>query len=609
MNDLQRIKANIDVVGFLSEYIELKKAGRNFKALCPFHSEKTPSFVVSPERQSWHCFGACNEGGDIFDFLMKWEHIEFSESIKILAQKAGVTLSSYQPTEGTKEKERLYEMNHLASEYYHYILANHPLGKKALEYIKNRDINDKIINTFALGYAPDSWDSILKFLKKKKYQNEEIISSGLVIRSERGTIYDRFRGRLMFTLRNHRGNFVGFSGRKIDNGKSLPAGRQEAKYINTPETPVYKKGDMLYGLDITHEAIRKEGSAIIVEGEFDFLSSFQVGVANIVAIKGSAFTDGQIHLLKRYTENIILSLDSDFAGSQAAKKGIESAEKAGLSLHIVNLPYGKDPDECIKKDPSLWKNAVKKAVPIYDFLIDKAFLHYDSNNSSDKKKIGDSVIPFLAEIENPIILSHYVRLLAQKLSVSEESIESLVENRKQKRDIKSVLNPPDKSTPQKREDIVEEYLLTLALVSPSFRPTLDLIFNIIDIPDITLPPIATIFSELIKYGKKHDSLDVQLLTSALPQEVLPTFDRAYLKDPPPLLNDEKSFHKEVEKIARMLKVITLRRRINLLTTKLKEKGSNEKEHAILTNQLKEIVGGLRDLENQPPKGYNKGNYP
>jgi len=329
MTDVELVKSKIDIVSFLSDYITLKKAGRNFKALCPFHSEKTPSFVVSPERQSWHCFGSCGEGGDVISFLEKWENLEFLEALRILAKKVGVTLSNYTPSSQTQLKDRLIEANHLASEFYHYLLVNHKIGKRAREYLESRRIKNETIKTFMLGYAPESWDSLLKYLLKKGYQTGEIHQAGLVVKSDRGRYYDRFRGRLMFTLCDHRGNVIGFSGRLLDEEihseykRGVYSERERgAKYVNTAETPVYIKGNTLYGLYITKEAIKKEKEAVLVEGEFDMLSSFQAGAANVCAIKGSALTEGQLLLLKRYTENLILALDSDFAGSEAAKRGI-----------------------------------------------------------------------------------------------------------------------------------------------------------------------------------------------------------------------------------------------------------------------------------------------
>src|SRR3989344_7811470 len=252
MTDVENVKSKIDIVSFINEHVPLKKSGRNFAARCPFHSEKTPSFFVSPERQSWYCCGTCSEGGDIFTFVQKWENVEFAEALKILAQKAGITLTHAHVSEESSLKEKLIEINHVASEFYHYLLTNHNMGKRAMAYLKDRGIKPETIKTFVLGYAPSSWDSLFKYLLKKGYQASDIATAGLVISLTGGGYYDRFRGRLIFTLRDHRGNTVGFSGRVLPGADDPDAsGQQGAKYINTNETPVYVKGSILYGLDVT----------------------------------------------------------------------------------------------------------------------------------------------------------------------------------------------------------------------------------------------------------------------------------------------------------------------------------------------------------------------
>ncbi len=595
MTDLEKIKAKIDIVDYLSEYMTLKKAGRNFKALCPFHSEKTPSFVVSSDRQTWHCFGACQMGGDIFEFVQKWENIEFFEALKILAKRAGVELSNYQPTEGVKLKDRLYEINHLASEYYHFILKSHPLGKKAYEYVRNRGISDKMIDAFSLGYSPNSWDAVIKFLRKKNYTQDEIVSSGLAIKTDLGRIYDRFRGRLMFTLKDHRGNYVGFSGRKIDASDD-----KEAKYINTPETPVYIKGNLLYGFDLTLDPIRKVKEAIIVEGEFDFLSAYRVGTTNIAAIKGSAFTEGQIQLLKRHAETIILALDSDFAGSEAAKKGIEHAEKAGLLLKVIQLPIGKDPDECIQKDPGAWKKAVKNAVNIYDFLIEKFSVQYDETTISGKKKIGDEIAPFLSRIDNPIIYSHYVKLLSKRLDVDEEAVNSLVEKSKRTQVLGEKTQIATPSNKKEREEIIEEYFLSLILQSPHLKQTIEEISKRLVQSDFILPPVATIISKLTGYFNAHESLDVKLFTSTLSSEVLPTFDLAYLTDQERTVKDHAVYDKEVIKTSALILSNSLRRKIGECTTKIRksEKTGDEKEISVLQIEVRNLLAKLQKLEKE-----------
>jgi len=286
MNDqTEEIKEKIDIVEYIGQFVKLTKAGRNFKGLCPFHQEKTPSFVVSPDRQIWHCFGTCGVGGDVISFLMKWENLTFYEALKELAEKAGVKLESGN-FEDTKwdQKEKLYAINRATLKYYQYLLAKTSYGAAAREYLQKRKLDERIINTFELGYAPSSWDSLSKYLQKKSFSLQDIAASGLIIFKNQRHGYDRFRNRIMFPLRDARDNVVGFSGRLLkDDARS-------AKYVNTPETDVYHKRNHLYGINKTKEAIRKRDNVIVVEGEFDLITPYQYGVENIVAIKGAALT-------------------------------------------------------------------------------------------------------------------------------------------------------------------------------------------------------------------------------------------------------------------------------------------------------------------------------
>jgi len=453
----EEIKSKIDIVELIGQYLPLTKAGRNYKALCPFHTEKIPSFMVSPERQIWHCFG-CGAGGDIFGFLMRYENMEFVEALRTLAKRAGVELKGWRGESGRwKEKEKLFRINRLASDFFHWVLLENQVGKKALDYALARGIKKESIKTFQLGYAPQSWDSLQRFFAKKGYQPEDLEEAGLVIKSEEGRgFYDRFRGRLMFPLFDHRGNAVGFAGRLLD-PKAV-----EAKYVNTPETPVYIKGDLLYGLNITKEEIKKEELAVVVEGEIDAISSYQAGVKNVVAIKGSALTENQVRLLKRYTENISLALDADTAGDAASRRGIQIADQGGLNIKVIQIPLGKDPDECAQKEPTLWCKAVDEAIPVFDFLIDSALSRFDKKTAVGKKKIGQEVLPILAKITDEIVKAHYLQKLAQEIGVEEEVLRmemGKLEVGNWKLEIGKKVGGEEKEG----REALEEYLLSLIL--------------------------------------------------------------------------------------------------------------------------------------------------
>jgi DNA primase len=612
MTDVEQIKAKIDIVSFLSEYMTLKKAGRNFKAICPFHSEKTPSFIVSPERGSWHCFGACATGGDVIGFLQKWEGIEFLEALKILAKRAGVTLSHYAPSEASQLKEKLYEINHLSSEFFHYLLVSHRMGRKALKYLSGRHIKEQTIKTFRLGYAPDSWDSLFRYLLKKGYSREDIYTAGLLVKSDRGTYYDRFRGRLVFTLCDHRGNIVGFSGRLLDEGVYPEQGREVyseqsrgvhserqrgAKYVNTSETPVYIKGNVLYGLEITKEAIKKEKEAVVVEGEFDFLSSYQSGVSNVVAIKGSALTEGQILLLKRYTEDVILALDSDFAGNEAARRGLETAENNNLSVRIARLLYGKDPAECIEKDPQLWVKSVKKPIPIYDFIIENAIFKYGKDEALSKKKVSDEAVPFLAKITNPIVASHYIKYLAKILSVSEEGVEMAI-RQFQKR--KQLFSGTVKIAAAKtsREILLEEHLLALMIQSKNPAESLSTVLSILIIDDFYQPVFKRITELLILYFKTHKKFDLPDFAALLSAEMVTTFDKLCMVEIDQILKDTSLFEKELKYTAIDIKRAALKRRVNDLSAKIRQKEDegDEKEAQNCNEELRQLLVAMQTLD-------------
>jgi len=579
MTDVELVKSKIDIVEFLGSFVTLKKAGRNFKALCPFHSEKTPSFIVSPERQSWHCFGACAIGGDVISFYEKWEGIDFLEALKTLAQKVGVTLRQFTPQGESALKEKLYAVNEYTSEFYHYLLTSHKNGERARKYLEERKIKKEIIASFKLGYAPESWDSLVKFLSKKGYTAEILSQGGLLVKSESGRFYDRFRGRLIFTLNDHRGKIIGFSGRKLP-----PETGEGGKYINSPETPLYIKGNVLYGMDKTREEIKNKGFAIIVEGEFDFLSSYQGGVTNVAAIKGSALTENQTLLLKRYTDTLSLALDSDFAGNEAAKRGIEIAEAAGLAVKVIKLLKGKDPADCIAQGIQFWKKSLEASIPVYDFIIDSALAKFDKDDVSGKKKISEETIPLLSKIQNPIIASHYVKKLAKVLSVTEESVETSIDLFIKKKQIKSV-STPLQSQKKSRCELLEEHLLSLILQSNNLPKFLEIAFKIVTPADFDLNSVKTILKLVKEAGLKHQKLDMKNFNKLITPEIAPLFDRAYLIDLGPISADEQLMERELIKTAKEIKKISLRRTITEKSTK---QGKLE--------EIKDLIQKLKELE-------------
>ena len=590
MSDVDEIKSRVNIVDVIGKRVTLKKTGRNFKGLCPFHNEKTPSFIVSPERESWHCFG-CGKGGDIFSFIMEYEHVDFPEALEELAEIAGVKLTHrVGETPEAKLKQKILEVNHLASEYYQYILTKHKLGAKALSYLKHRGVTDKSMKTFALGYSPNSWDALSLFLKKKGYDERLLETAGLTIRrSGGGGFYDRFRGRVMFTLRDHRGNVVGFSGRILD-----PA-EKEAKYINTSETPIYIKGNVLYGLDVTKGAIQKANEAIIMEGELDAISSFQEGISNVVAIKGSALTEGHVNLLKRFTEKLAFALDSDLAGDAAARRGIEIADRAGLDMRVVILPSGKDPDEAVRENPSALKKAITGAIPIYDYFITSAVKRFDAASAYGKKKISSEILPILAKIENPIVQGHYMKKLAGALDATEDDLREAMKRVEKE---SSVYKPQgavtgEQSASHTRQDKLELYVLALLLQGKTLDLFAEFASNIRS-GDLTNPAVRKIIDHLKDFLKGHKLFLIKDFADSLSPELIPTLDEAFLWDIGDFLDDEELFAREWTESLRELERGVIKRRIHEVTVGMHTgEASNTDEDLIkgLTDRLKTLEKG------------------
>jgi DNA primase len=439
MDQLEEIKSKIDIVEFIQGYLPLKKAGRNYKASCPFHNEKTPSFMVSPERQIWHCFG-CGEGGDVFGFLMKTEGMDFSEALKILAQKTSVKLKSQAPGVSDK-KDRFFRIYKIASLLYEKILWETEAGKPVLEYLKNRQIKGFTIKEFSLGLAPGRGSVLIDFLSKKGFSGSEILESGLALK-RRGLLVDLFRNRLVFPFRNLYGEVIGFTGRAL-NDDIMP------KYLNTPQTLIFDKSRVLYDLSLAKEEIRKKDLAILVEGQMDVLSSYQLGIQNVICSSGTALTDAQIDFIKRFTKNVALAFDKDEAGSKAIKRSIDNLIEKSMEVKVIIIPCGKDPDECVREDPKSWQKASKKPILVMDFyfqdIFDKINKSPQDLTISDKKEISRVLLPQIKKIPDKIEQAGYIQRLAELLDVEDRVIADALGNLSSKKRIE-----------KKEEDQVKE---------------------------------------------------------------------------------------------------------------------------------------------------------
>jgi DNA primase len=561
MSDIDEVKSRIDIVDYIGKKVTLKKAGKNFKGLCPFHGEKTPSFMVSPDRQSWHCFG-CGKGGSVIDFVMEYDHVDFREALEDLADQAGVTLQTQQSGSTSSLKETLLEIHHLAAEYYHYLLTAHAVGATARAYLEQRGVSEKIIETFRLGYSANSWEGLSKYLKKKGFDEKMLETSGLLIASAKGG-YDRFRGRLMFPLRDSRGRTIAFAGRV------LAPDVKEAKYINSPETPLYIKGNTVFALDITKSAIQKEQEVVLMEGEFDVLSSYQAGISNVVAIKGTALTEAQIHLLKRYAKKIVFALDSDVAGDSAARRGIDLAHKFGLELYVAQMPLGKDPDDVARTAPHLLKQAIKEALPLYDYYLTSLQKKHDLSQAYGKKSFTEELLPLLAEIDNQVVQSHYLKKVADLLDLSESTVVTTMQKTLKKKQLKTTKVAEE--VVSATEDKQELLLLALILQGEMF-PEID---------------SAMIQSQAIRsiLGAVLTAKSVKQL-GTFPSEYTQIIDTALLWDLSGITDDDKTLQRMLQQTLKEIKKKYLRQKLNELTSSLEEEPSLQETIQAIAKELR-----------------------
>ncbi len=422
MEPKELIREQIDVADLVGEYLQLKKAGQgSFKAICPFHSEKTPSLYVSRPKQIWHCFG-CDKGGDIFAFMMDMEGVEFIEALQLLAKKAGVALPKFEK-KNTDKNDRLKAINQLAAEVYSRYMSSNS-GIAVREYIKKRGFKEETLMAFGIGYAPDSYTALIDIARKKGVSEKELQDAGLALPSRRGGSIDRFRHRLMIPFRDPHGNTIGFTGRVL---------RKEdtPKYMNSPQTPIYDKGGFIFGLDLAKTAIKKAGEVILVEGNLDVLASYQAGVTNVVATSGTAFTERQLKLLKRYTTKLVFCFDADAAGFEAARRGMRLAIVNGFEVRVIPLndKEGKDPDEVVKKSPERWVELVENHVDHMTYLYERIVSDVDISSVSEKTKAGTDFMNEIRTLQSPIEREHWLKRLSEAVDTPIGQLRSALKNK------------------------------------------------------------------------------------------------------------------------------------------------------------------------------------
>ena len=554
-NQVEEIKKKLDIVNVIGKFITLKKRGRTYMACCPFHNEKTPSFTVSSELQIFKCFG-CGKSGDLYTFIQEFEKVDFREALEISAKLAGVTLvRDVGSNEVASRKKRLYLLNQEIGKFFHYILLTHPLGKNCLDYLKNRGISTATIKEFVIGFAPDRDELILNYLKKKDFTQDEINSSGCFSKSQYGRTYNRFKNRLVFPLFNHRGDICGFSGRVLPG-----ADNNQAKYINSPETEIYHKSDMIYGLNSGRDFIRESRVAIVTEGEFDMISPFQAGIKNILAIKGTAFTENQLHLLHRFCDSIILALDSDFAGNTAALRSIELADSMDFDIKVLDLsPNFKDPDEAVTKDLEFFKDRLQKVLPVWDFVINSAVRQFGADTPQGKKQVLARCLPFISKINNAVIRSDYLKKLSDVLNSSLVAVSQESEKYSTKETTpvtKPKLTPDQKNFEEKLEEIL--FILILHSKKPH-----KLAEKVTKHYEFTTPRFKTIFDILLTTTKYSP----ETFQTKLPPELVTVYQSLYLDS---LKQEFDSFRlsSEIKKHINQLKINKIKQEIRDLSQQI-----------------------------------------
>lgn len=520
-SETEEIKKKLDIVEVINHYLPLKKRGRHYLANCPFHGEKTPSFTVSPELQIFKCFG-CGKAGDMFTFIQEFDHVDFKTALEDLAKMAGVTLHRSQAmSEAEHRHKRLIDLNSQVAKFYHYILTTHLLGKNALNYVLKRGITSDSVKLFKIGFSPQNPSLIVNYLRKLGFNDDELIATGTFGFSQyhQKQLFDRFTDRLVFPLSDYRDRVLGFSGRILPTSKN----QNLAKYINSPETDIYHKSQMLFGLNLAKESVKKNKYVIVVEGEIDMITPYQAGITNVVAIKGTAFTADQLQLLRRYTDTLVLGLDSDFAGSNAARKSIELADSMEFDIKVLTLgDKYKDPDEAVRADLPFFKDQLNHLLPVWDFIINTALKMYDASTVRGKKDILALVLPFITKIGNSVIRSDYLNKLAAELGSTVESITE--ESAKYSSAPKTVITLPKVEIPAASNSKIEkweEYLLTL--IFSAKKPVL-LGKNIAAKIEFVTPRFHSVFNHL----KTRKIFRPQTFPNKLSPELLSTFQNLYL---------------------------------------------------------------------------------
>lgn len=569
MSVVDEIKQKLDIVDLVSQTVKLRRSGRAYSGFCPFHQNtRTPAFYVFPETQTWHCFGACGMGGDIFTFTMKKENVDFGEALKLLAERAGVILHRDSPE--ASNVKRLVEINQAAAAYFNYQLKHHADAQAVRAYVDKRRINALSVETFQIGYALNSYNALLDHLRGKGFSVQEISSAGLITTAEDGRVWDRFRGRLMFPIRNRRGEYIAFGARAMSD-------EQQPKYLNSSDSPVFSKSDTLYGLDLAKETIRAENLAIIVEGYTDVVIAHQEGFKNVVASLGTALTEKQLSQLSRMTKRYALALDADDAGAAATERGLNLARQAlsyknapvpvgpGLivfkerleaELLILEMPPGLDPDQVILANPDTWRKLVTHAKPLLDYYLDLQTRDLDLNSAQGKSEYAKRLLPVIAQVKDNVQRTHYAQELARRMRSDERVILDQIKTF-EKGDAPVRVDKAPRELPNRPQAArFDEYLIALALHAPDLMIRVDFVTG----EDFDDAMLRQVWETLKSYNAGTVAFQEEAFLAQLPQELYPMGER--------LREVSKGIQFEGGEAARELEATAYRLRLQRFATEL-----------------------------------------
>ena len=574
-DQIDAIKEALDIVAIINSYVpSLKRSGRNYFGLCPFHKEKTPSFSVNPDLKLFKCFG-CGEGGDVIKFISRIEGLEFPKALQLAADKAGIVLKrSFNPESDkiAKEKKRLLEANELTAKYYNYLLLSHKLGEPGRAYVEKRKLREQEIKKFLIGYAPNGFNNLKNFLLKRGFSLSELVSWGLLV-EKNGKIYDKFRNRLMFTIVDHQGDVVGFSGRLID-----PEGLGP-KYLNSPETIVYKKSKTLFGLYHAKDSMRKESFVVLVEGNVDILSSHKVGIENIVAPLGTALTIDQVKLIKRYCDSIYFALDTDSAGQKALERDLPLIDQAQLKAFVLDLGKYKDVDELIVAGED-WPSVATKPIEVVPYFIDSLKDRYDFSKAFSKTEYIRKILGFISKTNDVLLQNDYLHRLqgvtAVDARVLKNELEKIIKNQKQGT-LEDVKNQDEIENPRTKEkEVLSKYLLSLVYQHVNFKSKIK---EMADYADLLENKYLVVFRGILDSNltQKFSLSDQELY-----EEVL--------MSPVNIFEDFEKFKKELSQVINRIKKENIKERLETLRLKTQDGKGNESlvELQKLAKELAEI---------------------